>query len=96
MFFLRLTINEYVVKEDDHEFPYILPKNVVHAPLEGSRRVSEAKWHHFPLIVSIVGPKGSSLYVLGIDLDLIIPTHEVYLREDRCPMKLIYQIIGPR
>ena len=93
MLFLSLTVDEYVIKKDHYKGTKVVLEHMVHAPLKGGRSISQTHRHDFPLIVTIGRPEGSTLYMVLLDLNLIVPTHQVYLSKDSRALELVYKVV---
>ncbi|BAU01026.1 hypothetical protein VIGAN_11017800 [Vigna angularis var. angularis] len=95
MLSLCLRVDENIIYKNDHKLVQVWPKDAVHIIHEHRRSVCYSKWHHYILVVSITRPKSSFLDVVLLHPDLVIPRTQINLREHRCPMQLIQQIINP-
>src|SRR3954463_2475537 len=96
MLFLRLRIDQDVIQIDHNELIKILHENRVHKPREGGRCVGETEGHDRLIIQAIAGGESCFRNIFLANLDLMIPTSQVKLREHHSSSKLIEEIINPR
>ncbi|PKU88078.1 hypothetical protein MA16_Dca020049 [Dendrobium catenatum] len=77
----RLTIDKNVVKVDNYKLSYERAQHLGHNPHESAWGITQSNWHDHPLIKSILDLKGSFSLIIVSDLDLVVPTFKVNLRE---------------
>jgi len=70
-------------------------KNLIHWSHKCTRGIREPKWHHQPLIKFQLGFKSSLPLILFTDLDLVIPTSQINLKDVLGPMELIKHVFQP-
>src|SRR3954469_2155273 len=96
MLLLRLGVNQNVIQIYHHKLIEILHENRVHEPREGGRCVGETEGHDRVLVQAIAGGESCFRNIFLANLDLMITTSQVKLREYHSSSKLIEEIINPR
>lgn len=81
------------MKENKYKFSKMVRKYLIHERLKSSRCISQAKWHDFELIVTLMGFEGSLINVFCSHSNLMVSSPEVQFREIFCPMQFIKQLI---
>lgn len=75
-------VNQDIVKEDDNKTEKIRSGQSIHRGLKRGRSVTKTKWHHFKLIMAMVGAKRSFAYVIFMqNPNLVVSLEKVQLRE---------------
>ena len=89
------TIYQYIIKIYYHKFTQVRSKDMVHEPHEGAWGVGEAKWHHKPLIQSMLGLEGGLPLITFFHPHLVIATLEINLWEDIGSTQFVQNVIQP-
>ena len=76
-----LTIDQNVIKIENHKPTNVRPKHLVHKPHESARGVRKAEWHHNPLIQTPFGLECGLPLISLSKADLIVATSQVQFRE---------------
>ena len=80
--FLKLTVDEDIVKVDHKELSHVRMKDFCHEAQKGAWGIWEPEWHDKPLIQPIFGFEGYFSLISGPDPDLVVATFEIYLWKD--------------
>jgi stress-induced morphogen len=72
MFFLSLTVNQYVIEEYQNKFLQVTAKSVIHKSLEGGGSIAQAEKHDQEFKVVMVSSKGCFLNIIGVHAYLMI------------------------
>ena len=67
------TIDENIIKEDQHEVLQVGTKYFIHQCLEHGRGICESKWHDQKFIMAIVFVEICSMDIICMDPNLVIP-----------------------
>jgi len=74
-------VDQYIIYEYHYKLVQVGFEDPVHEIHEYHRDISEAKGHHYELVMSIASTKGSLLYVFILNSELIAPRMKVYLEK---------------
>ena len=66
-------VDKYIIYEYHHELFQAGFKDPIHEIHECFQGISEPKGHHYELIVSVLGIKGSPRYVFVLNSELVVP-----------------------
>lgn len=88
------TENQYVVKEDEHEFADKWAKELIHCSLESRWRITEAKGHHDVFVMALMCSECSFGYVLLLHANLMESLCKVHLRELRRIAQIVKEFVN--
>jgi hypothetical protein len=89
-----LTKNQDVIHKNQDKFPHTLAKYCIHETLKRSRCISEPKWHHSKLKMTMVCFKGSLGFIYRNHLNLMKTRSKVYGGEVLDTYNLIKELIN--
>lgn len=88
-----MTVNQYVIEEDKHEFAYEWTKELIHCGLENGWRIAKAKWHHDVFVVALVCSESGLGNVVLLHANLMEALREVHFQEPRGIAQIIKELI---
>ena len=63
MLFFRMTVDEYIIKENHNKFPQIRLEDLAHDGLECRRESGETKWNDHKLVMPHVYGKSGLMHI---------------------------------
>ena len=95
MLFLILGVNKNVIKENKNKLVQIPAEDIVHKAHKCSWCISETKWYHYKLIMSIPCFEGYLMNVFILYSHLMVAIPQVNLGKYPCSSHLIKEVINP-